>query len=198
MTYEEFYGKQYEGMKRTEKQLLNLFDTYAAEAEKSAGIEPIIYTCSRIKSPDSATLKLKRKGLAETSDAALRQIYDSIGIRAVCAFVEDVYRLVQWLRNCSEIEIEEEKDYYANPKTNGYRSYHLLIMVAEGEGHGFRAEVQIRTIATDFWATLEHRLKYKKNVPHEQIIQEELKRCAFEIASVDASMLAIRDLLEGE
>ncbi len=98
----------------------------------------------------------------------------------------------------AEIEIAKEKDYYANPKANGYRSYHLLLSVITGPGNGLRAEIQVRTIANDFWATLEHRLKYKKNIPHEKLIQEELKRCAFEIASVDASMQAIRDILKEE
>ncbi len=140
--------------------------------------------------------KLKRKNLEQSADAALYQVYDAIGIRVVCAFAEDVYRLVIWLRDVREIEILEEKDYYANPKPNGYRSYHLLIRIAKGTGRGFRAEIQVRTIANDFWAALEHRLKYKKNIPHDQIIQNELKRCAFEIASVDASMQAIRDILK--
>lgn len=198
MTYEEFYGKAYETMQQAERQLLDLLRKYADEAESKDGIAPIIYTCSRIKAPDNMRAKLKRKGLEETLDAALHQLYDGIGVRAVCAFAEDVYRLVHWLRGCSEIEIAEEKDYYANPKPNGYRSYHLLITFVAGPGKGLRAEIQVRTIANDFWATLEHRLKYKKNIPHEKVIQEELKRCAFEIASVDASMQAIRDLLDGK
>lgn len=198
MTYEEFYGNAYETMQQAEKQLVALLRKYADEAESKDGIAPIIYTCSRIKAPDNMLAKLKRKGLEETLDAALHQLYDGIGVRAVCAFAEDVYRLVHWLRGCSEIEIAEEKDYYANPKPNGYRSYHLLITLAAGPGTGLRAEIQVRTIANDFWATLEHRLKYKKNIPHEKVIQEELKRCAFEIASVDASMQAIRDLLDGK
>ncbi len=195
LTYEEFYGDIYRSMKLAEKQLLELIEIYAAITEKQEDFKPIIYTCSRIKSPDNMISKLKRKGLEQSLNAALYQVYDAIGIRAVCAFAEDVYRLVRWLLNRSEIEIAEEKDYYANPKPNGYRSYHLLLTITAGPGKGFRAEIQVRTIANDFWATLEHRLKYKKNIPHEQIIQDELKRCAFEIASVDASMQAIRDIL---
>ncbi len=198
MTYEEFYGDAYSSMELAEKQLLDLIALYASITEKQEDFEPIIYTCSRIKSPDSMLSKLKRRGMEPSRYAALNQVYDAIGIRAVCAFAEDVYRLVRWLRYRSEIEIIEEKDYYANPKPNGYRSYHLLIAIVTGPGKGLHAELQVRTIANDFWATLEHRLKYKKNVPHERIVQEELKRCAFEIASVDASMQAIRDILKDQ
>ncbi len=198
MTYEDFYGNEYETMKQAEKHLLDLLKKYADESESKDGIAPIIYTCSRIKAPDNMLAKLKKRGLEETLDAALHQLYDGIGVRAVCAFAEDVYRLVHWLHNSSEIKIAEEKDYYANPKSNGYRSYHLLITVVADPGTGFRAEIQVRTIANDFWATLEHRLKYKKNIPHEKVIQDELKRCAFEIASVDASMQAIRDIMKEE
>ena len=183
-------------MKQAEKHLLGLFYEYDKEIGHPDEIKPIIYTCSRIKAPCNMLTKLKRKGYEETVDAALSCVYDSIGVRAVCGFAEDVYRLVNWLGDRSEIVIAEERDYYANPKPNGYRSYHLLITVASDGGKDLHAEIQIRTIANDFWATLEHSLKYKKNVCHERVVQEELKRCAFEIASVDASMQAIRDLLK--
>lgn len=195
MTYEDFYGSAYQGMRVAERKLLELMEIYREEARDTYDLQPIIYTCSRIKEPETMREKLERKGLEPTAEAALTQVYDAIGVRAVCAFAEDVYRLAEWMHSRPEIGILEEKDYYADPKPNGYRSYHVLLRVKQGSGNGFRAELQIRTIANDFWATLEHRLKYKKNVPHEAVIQEELKRCAFEIASVDASMQAIRDLL---
>lgn len=195
-TYEEFYGDRYAEMKQVERQLMELLSEYENENTEEEEIKPIIYTCSRIKTPSKMISKLERRGLEQTPQAALSNVYDAIGVRAVCAFAEDVYRLVYWLRTRSEIEIIEEKDYYANPKPNGYRSYHVLVNVVSDVGEELHAEIQIRTIANDFWATLEHRLKYKKNVPHEHVVQEELKRCAFEIASVDASMQAIRDLLK--
>lgn len=195
MTYEKFYGSAYQGMRIAERKLLNLIDIYREETQDIYDLQPIIYTCSRIKSPKKMLQKLDRKGLEPTLDSALRQVCDAIGVRAVCAFAEDVYRLAEWMHSRSEIDILEEKDYYANPKPNGYRSYHILLCIKLDSGDSFRAEFQIRTMANDFWATLEHRLKYKKNIPHEEVIQEELQRCAFEIASVDASMQAIRDLL---
>lgn len=169
---------------------------YETEKEKEHDPKPLIYICSRIKSPDSVLDKLKRKGYEQSSEAALHQLYDTVGIRAVCAFAEDVYCLVKWLHDRREIRIIEERDYYAHPKPNGYRSYHVLLEMADGLEKGYRAEIQIRTIANDFWAALEHRLKYKKDIPYENVIQDELKRCAFEISSVDASMQAIRDLLK--
>lgn len=196
MTAEEFYGKNYPQMKQAEKKLLDLIDSYRVQVEENYDLQPIIYTCSRIKKPKRMLEKLERKGFERTLDAALTKVNDAIGIRAVCAFAEDVYRLVNWLYSRSEIVIIEEKDYYANPKPNGYRSYHIIVRVEVETGKTFLAEFQIRTIASDFWATLEHRLKYKKDIPHEKIIREELERCALEVVSVDASMQAIRDLLK--
>ena len=139
--------------------------------------------------------KLAKKGVPQTGEAALETVYDAVGVRAICAFAEDVYRLAEWLRAQPSLQILKEKDYYANPKPSGYRSYHVIVLVHTGEGEGMRAEIQIRTIAMDFWSTLEHQLKYKKNVPHEALIRAELKRCADEIASADISMQTIRDIL---
>ena len=92
----------------------------------------------------------------------------------------------------------DKKDYFAYPKANGYRSLHLIVQFTKKDLTGIKAEIQIRTIAVDFWATLEHQLKYKKIVPHEETIRKELKRCADEIASVDLSMQTIREILQSE
>lgn len=198
MTREEFYGGAYTNLKETEKKLLELMEVYRVQEEESYDLQPIIYTCSRIKKPERMLEKLERRGFDQTLHAALHDVYDAVGVRAVCAFAEDVYRLVHWLHTRPEMEIITEKDYYANPKQNGYRSYHIIVRVELESGVFCFAELQIRTIASDFWATLEHRLKYKKDIPHEKIIREELERCALEIVSVDASMQAIRDLLKKE
>ena len=190
-----FYGEAYWGMKCVEEQLLALIEAYSKEVEIQ-DIQPVIYTCSRIKNPQRMKEKLERKGFHQTNEDALTQVYDAIGVRAVCAFIEDVYLLAEWIRGCGEVEILEEKDYYAHPKPNGYRSYHMILRIRQENEIRFFAELQIRTIASDFWAALEHRLKYKKDIPHEKVIREELERCALEIVSVDASMQAIRDLLK--
>lgn len=195
MTCEEYYGNEYKRLKDTEAQLLNLITIYAATKREKEGVKPIVYYCSRIKTPESMQKKLTRKGYDQTLDAALDKIYDAVGVRAVCAFADDVYRLVKWLKNQPSILIDTEKDYYAYPKPNGYRSYHILLRISGGKAAGCHAELQIRTIATDFWATLEHQLKYKKDIPDEKLIRSELKHCADDIASVDMSMQTIRDIL---
>lgn len=198
MKCEDFYKDAYPGLKLAERRLLDLLDFYKAQAEEDSDLQPIIYTCSRIKKPDRMLKKLERRGFEQNLYAALHDVYDAVGVRAVCAFSDDVYRLVNWLKARTEIEIIQEKDYYANPKPNGYRSYHIIMCIEVATNESYYLELQIRTIASDFWATLEHRLKYKKEIPHEKIIREELKRCAVEIVSVDASMQAIRDLIGKE
>jgi len=198
MKREEFYKDAYPGLKLAERRLLDLLDFYKAQAEEDSDLQPIIYTCSRIKKPDRMLEKLERRGYEKSLYSALHNVYDAVGVRAVCAFSDDVYRLVNWLKARTEIEIIQEKDYYANPKPNGYRSYHIIMCIEVATNESYYLELQIRTIASDFWATLEHRLKYKKEIPHEKIIREELKRCAVEIVSVDASMQAIRDLIGKE
>ena len=193
MTYEEFYGSAYKTMKKTEEQLSELIILYSNTKREKEGVKPVVYFCTRIKTPESMMRKLERRGYDITVHAALNQIFDAIGIRVVCAFAEDVYRLVRWLKEQTLFQIIEEKDYYEYPKPNGYRSYHILIRMKDEDA--LLAEIQVRTIANDFWATLEHQLKYKKDLEHEELIRKELKRCADEIASVDLSMQTIRDII---
>ena len=195
MTYEEFYGSSYEVMKKAEGQLLELIRQYPGTEPED--VNSIIYCCSRIKSPESMTEKLEKRQLPVTCEAALHEVYDAVGIRVVCAFAEDVYQVVSWLADGPYIRVIQSKDYIAYPKPNGYRSYHMLIELQEGEEKGYFAEIQVRTIATDFWATLEHQIKYKKSIPNEALIRAELKRCADEIASVDLSMQTIREIIRG-
>lgn len=142
--------------------------------------------------------KLRKRGLREDSHTALQNTHDAIGIRVICSFVENVYCIEQWLQKRDDIQIIEEKDYIAYPKPNGYRSLHLIIQFLSKDLKCFTAEIQLRTIAIDFWATLEHQIKYKRNVHHEEIIRNELKRCADEIASVDLFMQTIRDILQSD
>ena len=161
-------------------------------------LQSILYTKTRIKTPESMMEKLKRRGLETDCRTALANTHDAIGIRVICSFVEEVYRIERWLQKREDIETLEKKDYIAYPKANGYRSLHLIIQFTKFDLQGVEAEIQIRTIAIDFWATLEHQIKYKRNVPHEKTIRRELKRCADEIASVDLSMQTIRDILQSD
>lgn len=194
MTFEEFYGMSYIKMQKAQKQLQDMVYRYERQVNRE-DINPVMYISTRIKQPESMLLKLKKRGFEQTLDAALHDVFDAIGLRVICSFVSDVYNLVSWLREQNEIEIIEEKDYYARPKANGYRSFHVLLKIKEGDGKDLHAEIQIRTIAIDCWASLEHQIKYKKELAGEQMIREELKRCADEIASTDLSMQTIRDIL---
>ncbi len=197
MTFEEYYGDALPVLKRTEQALLELIDKFPIK-EALDGVEPIIYCKSRIKSPDSMIEKLKSRGLSSDSHTALSEVNDAVGIRVICSFVDNVYEVADWLCGREELDIVNKKDYIAYPKPNGYRSLHLILRFKSGENKGMSAEIQIRTIATDFWAALEHQIKYKHNVKHEKTIREELKRCADEIASVDMSMQTIRDVIRDD
>lgn len=201
MTEEEFYGTAWPDLKAAEKLLLNLIARYEAageEAGKDRGEhhwKPVAYCNSRIKTPESMMEKLRRRGLPETAQAALTGVQDAVGVRAITSFIDDVYQLAAWLKAQPELTVLEEKDYIASPKENGYRSLHMIVCINEGEAAGVRAEIQLRTIALDFWASLEHQLKYKQNIRNEALIRSELKACADEITSLDLSMQTIKDLI---
>ena len=195
MTYEEFYGADYPRLQKTQTALEGIAAEMRAEAPADADLQPIVYYCSRIKQPDSMRRKLQSRGLPATRDAALGSVFDAVGLRIICSFASDVYRIAARLEQEPRIDVIKKKDYLSFPKPNGYRSVHLCIRCKET---GLPAEIQIRTIAMDFWATLEHQIKYKKDVSDEALIRSELKRCADEIASVDLSMQTIRDFLKND
>ena len=157
-------------------------------------MDPVEHCLGRIKSEESMREKCRRQGLPETEDTALRLMHDAIGIRVVCAFVDDVYEMRGKIASLPFIEVVEEKDYIRHAKPNGYRSLHMIIRT---DG-GYLAEIQLRTISMDTWAALEHHMKYKKNINvNTELITSELKRCADELASTDASLQAIRDMIRG-
>ena len=138
--------------------------------------------------------KCRRQGLPETEDSALNQIHDAIGLRVVCAFLDDVYAMRDALASVDGAEIVTEKDYIRSAKPNGYRSYHMILRL-----DGYYAEIQLRTISMDTWAALEHHMTYKKaRRADDPLIREELKRCADELASTDVSMQTLRDLILNE
>ena len=161
--------------------------------------DPIEYILSRVKSEKSMKEKLERKGLEVTLDNALHKIYDAAGIRIICAYIDDVYAVVDMLKQFSDLKILHEKDYIKNPKENGYRSFHIVFEVPldiGGEIHPVNIEIQVRTIAMDFWSNLEHQMKYKKDINNQSMIVSELKNCADEIASIDIKMQTIRKMIE--
>ena len=195
MTSEEFYGTALVKLKSAEQQLLDLISLYQSEIERTGRNKKIEYCKSRIKSPESMIAKLKKRGLPPTRHSALHQVYDAVGMRIICPFVDDIYDIAGWLSEQPSLKTVQTKDYIAYPKSNGYRSYHMILEMTDKNGHNQYAEIQIRTIALDFWASLEHQLKYKHNIQNEQTIRSELKRCADEIASIDLSMQTIKDLI---
>ncbi|MCC6095463.1 MAG: GTP pyrophosphokinase family protein [Eubacterium sp.] len=157
---------------------------------------------SRVKGEQSMREKCDRKGLPQTPESALADITDSIGLRIVTRFVDDIYSIVNYLKSFPDLRIVKEKDYIRHAKPNGYRSYHLILEVTvpyediHGNNPGqYYVEIQLRTIAMDMWASLEHQLKYKHNIANEKIITSELKRSADELASCDISMQTIRTLI---
>ncbi len=156
---------------------------------------PIEYIQSRIKKPLSIAEKLQRRNLPLTLDSIKENLNDVAGIRVVCTFIDDIYNIAEMLIQQDDITVIEIKDYIKNPKPNGYRSYHMIVEVPvffSDKKLAMRVEVQIRTMAMDFWASLEHQLKYKKNVPNEDIIKAQLKDCADVINSTDQRMQDIR------
>ena len=158
---------------------------------------PIEYIKSRIKSPESIVKKLKRNGYEVTIDNMVEHVKDIAGIRLVCSFTSDIYRLAEMIGRQNDLTVVSVKDYIKNPKPNGYRSLHLIVEIPiflQDEKRNVKVEVQLRTIAMDSWASLEHKLKYKKNLPAEQLekISDELKHCADISAELDARMQTVR------
>ena len=127
---------------------------------------PIEFIKTRIKKPDSIATKLKRKGLPITVEAAMKNLNDVAGVRVICAFLDDIYRVADMFTAQDDVRLIKTKDYIKKPKENGYRSLHLIIEVPvyfSDHKEQLRVEVQIRTIAMDFWASLEHQVRYKRN-----------------------------------
>lgn len=158
---------------------------------------PIETIKSRLKSPDSIMKKMKKKELPMTTDAIEEHITDIAGIRIICSFEEDIYKMAKLLLQQDDITLIEQKDYIASPKESGYRSLHLIVEVPiflEDEKRAMKVEVQLRTIAMDFWASLEHKLRYKKNIEPELMEQlsKDLIECADISAELDHRMEAIK------
>lgn len=154
---------------------------------------------SRIKEPMSVLGKLERYGLKPTVENIEQNIFDIAGIRVICSFEDDIYAIAQMLTQQDDIILVRKKDYIQNPKPNGYRSLHLIvdvpIFLSEEKKH-MKVEVQLRTIAMDFWASLEHKLRYKKEIEGPENVVQELKECADIISATDKRMQRIRDMIE--
>ena len=162
---------------------------------------PIESIKSRLKSHDSIIKKLNDRNLPFSVDTIRENIRDVAGIRVICSFPEDIYMVADCLLNQDDVKLIEKKDYIKNPKKSGYRSLHLIIEVPiflKNEKRSMMVEVQLRTIAMDFWASLEHKLRYKKNIDIEEIevIGKELFECSEISAALDKRMEEIRNRIE--
>lgn len=160
---------------------------------------PIERIASRIKTPGSIVEKLQRNKWPITSESIYENLHDVAGVRVICSFVDDIYHIAEVLLKQDDIRLIRKKDYIKYPKGNGYRSLHLIVEVpiflADRKDY-MQVEVQIRTIAMDFWASLEHKVRYKKDIPHMSDMEERLKKCAEESAKLDLEMQSINQEIE--
>lgn len=163
---------------------------------------PIEMIKSRVKKPKSIVEKLQRRGFEISLESMEKNLDDVAGIRIICSFLDDIYEVADMLIRQDDVKVIAVKDYIQNPKPNGYRSYHMIIEIPvffSDSKKPIRVEVQIRTIAMDFWASLDHQLKYKKSfIDDNGEISEELKQCAEVIAGTDVKMLEIRKKIEAQ
>ena len=160
---------------------------------------PISSIKSRLKSPASIREKLTRRGIDVTIENIEACLNDVAGVRVICAFPEDVRTIAKALLKQDDVELIEQKDYILNPKANGYRSLHLIVGVPiylAHEKRKMRVELQLRTIAMDFWASLEHQLRYKKDVVFTDEMAKELKFCAELSAELDRRMDHLRESVQ--
>ena len=157
---------------------------------------PIEHIESRLKTDESITRKLIRKGKEITVENIQKYIDDIAGVRVICSFTPDIYRIVDMISSQDDIEVLKTKDYMLNPKVNGYRSYHLIVRVPiflSDRVVPTKVEIQIRTVAMDFWASLEHKIYYKYEGNTPEYIKKELKECADLVTFLDSKMLAINE-----
>ncbi len=171
-------------------------DILIKEYEFKNKYQPVDHIKSRIKTKESALKKLERKGYDITLDNLKEHIHDMVGVRIVCSFLSDVYDIVDIIEKSKVLKIKEKRDYIKNPKKSGYSSFHLIVLIPmrlEDEIEYIQAEIQIRTMAMDFWASLDHKIQYKYNgIPLE--VQKEMYNCAIAIKSLDNKMIDLNEI----
>ena len=159
---------------------------------------PIHSVTSRIKSPDSTRQKLARHGLPYTIDNVMNNLNDIAGVRIICKYITDIYHVRDLLLKSDRYTFIKEKDYIKTPKPSGYRSLHLIVetdVSVDGENRKIRCEIQLRTSAMDSWASLEHNMRYKSDLPENEQINESLKSCAEALHNTDLEMQRIAQQL---
>lgn len=159
---------------------------------------PIEHIKTRVKTPESIMKKLKRYGYDVTIENMVKYINDIAGVRLICSFTSDIYRLAAMIGNQSDLKVLAIKDYIKNPKESGYKSYHMIVSVPiflSDSVVDTKVEIQIRTIAMDFWASLEHKIYYKFEGNAPEYISKDLRECADMIAVLDEKMLSLNDAI---
>ncbi len=157
---------------------------------------PIEHIKARIKTSESIVKKLKRYGYESTIENMVKYVNDIAGIRIICSFTSDIYRIADMIENQRDIKVESVKDYITYPKASGYKSYHMIVTVPVYLSDRIvdtRVEIQIRTVAMDFWASLEHKMHYKFEGDAPEHIKNELIECARMVSDLDARMLSLNE-----
>lgn len=160
---------------------------------------PIEHIKTRIKTPESIAKKLKRNGYEVSIENMVKYVNDIAGVRLICSFTSDIYRLAEMIGNQSDLKVLAIKDYIKNPKDSGYKSFHMLVSVPIFLSDSVvetKVEIQIRTIAMDFWASLEHKIYYKFEGNAPEYISQDLKECADMVAALDERMLSLNEVIQ--
>lgn len=179
--------------------LLAKLEIANAELSMKLGRNVLISMCGRVKTIESIQAKCRKKGYDATYECAMEKINDIIGVRGVCSFEDDVYRVAEVLSTHQDLKIIKRKDYIQQPKNSGYRSLHLIVEIPiyfQGEMQWIRAEIQLRTTAMDFWAGVDHQLRYKKGKKEAVLIGKELKEYSQAVAELDRKMVELRERID--
>ena len=202
MQEQAIYGKYADYLPKILEDISQRIKAENKKIKQETGHKLFEHFNARVKDEASMLEKCTRKNLPQTPESALKKIRDAIGIRIVCGFIDDIYQTIDVIRGLEGCKIILEKDYILSAKPNGYRSYHLILEVETpyedclgNQPGSYFVEVQLRTIAMDSWASLEHQMKYKHEIKDSKRIVRELKRCADELASCDVTMQTIRNLI---
>ena len=178
--------------------LLTELNILLKDYEEHNKINPVEHIKSRVKTKESALEKLTRKGYPSNYENMILHVHDMVGVRIVCSFKSDVYDIVNIIKNSKLLKIKKEQDFIKNPKETGYSSYHLNVLVPIFLNEGIEyieAEIQIRTVAMDFWATLEHKIRYKFDGIIPQEVSKELYNCSTEVKELDNKMFLLNEIM---
>lgn len=174
------------------KYLLCKIEEFGLSQEEMLGRSIISHTKYRLKSSESTIAKMKRKKRELTEENVFRYINDLAGIRIICIFLDDIYRVRDYIYTIPDIEIIKEKDFVKKPKNSGYQSLHIIVQFPNGR----KVEIQLRTIGMDFWSVLEYQMQYKKHHKKMKTLKRELFSCAIDVRNMDQRMLELRESIE--